>query len=149
MSNIFIKPAYFVVLTKNAPFLQLNSYFFHTMDLNCFKKKCDLFPCLDFRGDVFKARTLPQYLVFPVFFFFFLTDRCSIYICWSVSLLPCLTSSLSVRQTMLHFHLGIGNLEYLVLEEFIIEFCICHIWIIPHLLCAPDAASFSRYLDAE
>lgn len=44
MSNIFIKPAYFVVLTKNAPFLQLNSYFFHTMDLNGFKKNVTCFP---------------------------------------------------------------------------------------------------------
>lgn len=71
MSNIFIKPAYFVVLTKKCPLFTIefiwHSYFFHTMDLNCFKKKSDLFPCLDFRGDVFKARILPQYLVFPVF----------------------------------------------------------------------------------
>lgn len=91
------------------------------MDLNCFKKKSDLFSCFDFRRDVFKARTLPQYLVFPVFFFFFLNLQV-LHLYLLVSILPCFTSSLLKWQIMFYFHLSISSLEYLALSNSIPEF---------------------------
>lgn len=83
--NTFIKPVYFVVLAKKMTplynWIHLAFVFFHTMDVNCFEKKCDLFSCLDFRGDVFKARALPQIFDFSSICFFKI-NRCYISVCW-------------------------------------------------------------------
>lgn len=71
---------------------------------------------------MFKARTLPQYLVFPVFVFFFFLNLQVLHLYLLVSILPCFTSSLLKWQIMFYFHLSISSLEYLALSNSIPEF---------------------------
>lgn len=89
-----------------------HSYFFHTMDLNCFKKKKVTCSPAWISGEM----CLRPELFLNIWFFQYLFNWQVLHLYLLVSILPCLTSGLSLWQTMLYFHLGIGNLKYLVLR---------------------------------